>query len=232
MESMKNTTQNQTPFTYSREGTVTRFNPFLATKNRNSVSKNSSLNPTTMENFYNSTGVSSPSRTEPVEVRTEQCLSLSKGSSSSFFKSFALTLAMLVVGIGSSWGQVSTYTKSITSGTYTAHTGTVLLTNADDADASASNIGFNFSFAGVVYTQFVANSNGYITLGGTGQGSWYTPLSSINNVIAAVARDGKATGDVRVQVQGVAPNRVCNIQYTNFDGVFYYILFILKVNNM
>jgi hypothetical protein len=137
-----------------------------------------------------------------------------------FFKSIAFALAMLVVGIGSSWGQVSTYTKSITSGTYTAHTGTVLLTNADDVDASASNIGFNFSFAGVVYTQFVANSNGYITLGGTGQGTWYTPLSSINNVIAAVARDGKATGDVRVQVQGVAPNRVCNIQYTNFDLVY------------
>ena len=117
-------------------------------------------------------------------------------------------------------GQVSAYSKSITSGTYTNHGGTVLLTNADDADAAASNIGFNFVYAGTTYTQFVANSNGYITLGGTGQGIWYTPLSSINNVIAAVARDGKATGDVRVQVQGVAPNRVCNIQYTNFDLLY------------
>ena len=74
---------------------------------------------TTMEKSYNLSGSSSPSRTEPVEVRTEQCLnlskgvevrtdrtqSLSKGSSPSFFKSFALALAMFVVGIGSSWGQ-------------------------------------------------------------------------------------------------------------------------------
>ena len=67
-----------------------------------------------MEKSYQSTGGTTSSRTERtqspskcVEVRTQRTLSYSKGSSSSFFKSFALALAMLVVGIGSVWGQVS-----------------------------------------------------------------------------------------------------------------------------
>ncbi|MCF8407911.1 MAG: T9SS type A sorting domain-containing protein [Crocinitomicaceae bacterium] len=114
---MNNSNQNQEAFSHSREGTVTPFLPFLAIKNRNSVSENSSLNPITMEKMYNSTGVSSPTRTEQclslpkgVEVRVYR--EMSKGSSFSLFKSFALTLAMLVVGIGSLWGQVALITAS------------------------------------------------------------------------------------------------------------------------
>jgi hypothetical protein len=102
MESMNNSARKQAPFTHSREGTVTHFNPSFTTKNHIYFSKNSSLNLTTtstsMENSYKSTGVSSP-------TRTEQCLSLAKGSPSSFFKSFALILAILVVGIGDLWAQ-------------------------------------------------------------------------------------------------------------------------------
>ncbi|MCF8407902.1 MAG: T9SS type A sorting domain-containing protein [Crocinitomicaceae bacterium] len=51
-----------------------------------------------MEKSYQSTGVSSPSRTEIT-------LSHSKGGASSFFKSFAFTLAIFIAGIGSVWGQ-------------------------------------------------------------------------------------------------------------------------------
>ena len=76
----------------------------LAFNNNNCANNLSPIkNSITMENFYNSTGVSSP-------TRTEQCLSLAKGSSSSFFKTFALALAMLVVGIGGVWGQTITVT--------------------------------------------------------------------------------------------------------------------------
>ena len=76
---------------------------------------------TTMEKSYNLSGSSTP-------ARTEQCLSLSKGyegrtsslsRSTLFLKSFSLALAMLVVGIGSSWGQnfatIGTGTNSTTS---------------------------------------------------------------------------------------------------------------------
>ena len=97
----------------------------------------SHINFLTMEKSYKSTGVSSPTPTERtlslskgVEVRTLSSLSPSKGSSSSFFKSFALALAMLVVGIGGVLGQaVSAYTPLITSGTYTTITGTSILGN-------------------------------------------------------------------------------------------------------
>ena len=72
-----------------------------------------------MENFYNSTGVSSPTRTERtqspskcVEIRIQRTLSSSKGSSSSFFKSFAITLAIIFAGISGVWGQVALISAS------------------------------------------------------------------------------------------------------------------------
>jgi hypothetical protein len=100
---MKRLDSKNYPSSNSRKETVNDFNSFSVTKNRNSFSQNPSLNPTSMDNFYNSTGVSSPTRTEPVEVRVYR--EIPKGSSPSFFKSLALTLAMLVVGIGCVWGQ-------------------------------------------------------------------------------------------------------------------------------
>ncbi|MFM7683609.1 MAG: hypothetical protein ACKO7P_12835, partial [Bacteroidota bacterium] len=67
---------------------------------------------TTMEKNYKSSGVSSPTRTYR---------KTSKGSSPSFLKSLALTLVIFIAGIGSVWGQaVSTYSPSITTGTYSA----------------------------------------------------------------------------------------------------------------
>jgi hypothetical protein len=71
-----------------------------------------------MENFYNSTGVSSPTRTERtqspskcVEIRIQRTLSSSKGSS--FFKSFALTLVIFIAGIGSVLGQCASYRTNV-----------------------------------------------------------------------------------------------------------------------
>ena len=137
-----------------------------------------------------------------------------------FFKSIALSLAMLVVGIGSSWGQaVSTYTPLITSGTYTTITGTSILGNVDDGSSVATNIGFTFNLGGQNFTQFVANSNGHIRLGSVAATSNTAPLSTTSNTysIAAAAADGKSTGGVIHTVSGAAPNRVSIIQYTTFD---------------
>jgi len=207
---MNNSAQKQTSLSNSREGTVTQFNPSLAIKNRNSVSKNKSLNPTTMEKMYKSTGVSSPLQTERtqspskcVEVRTERTQSpsfrvyreMSKGSSSSFFKSFALTLALFVVGIGNVWGQTfsilgnGTISNTITSyptpfgAYYWGNKNQFFITAAQltasgiTANASMSSIGFNVisdngttvhtGFSIKVYTTTSTNpiSTGYVTTG-------------------------------------------------------------------
>ncbi len=134
---------------------------------------------------------------------------------------FAIAIVLTSGLWNKSMGQVSTYTKSITSGTYTAHTGTSILSAQDDLNSSATDIGFSFVYNGTTYTQFVANSNGFIKLGSTAPtAATYTAISSETNVISAANADGKITGDVRVQTQGSAPNRVCNIQYTNYDLVY------------
>ena len=145
-------------------------------------------------------------------------------SSTSFFKSFALTLAMLVVGIGSVLGQdVSTYTPLITSGTYTTITGTTIVAAAtDDGNSVATNIGFTFNLGGQNFTQFVANSNGHIRLGASATTSSYSPLSTTSNTysISAAGADGRSTGGVIHTVSGSAPNRVSIIQYTSHDLIY------------
>ena len=137
------------------------------------------------------------------------------------FENFFVFVLLSTVGVFNGYGQVSSYTKSITTGTYTAHSGTSILSATDDGNSSATDIGFPFIYNGVTYTQFVANSNGFIVLGGTAPtAATYTPLTSLTNCIAACTRDSKITGDIKVQTQGSAPNRVCNIQYTTFDIVY------------
>jgi hypothetical protein len=146
-----------------------------------------------------------------------------KSGLSFFFITLLLSLVIFVVGIGSVLGQaVSTYTPLITSGTYSAITGTSILGNVDDGNSNAINIGFTFNLGGQNFTQFVANSNGHIRLGATATTSSYSPLSTTTNTysISAVARDGKSTGGVIHTVSGTAPNRISIIQYTNYDLVY------------
>ena len=63
--------------------------------------------------------------------------------------------------------QVSAYTFSQTSGTYTPITGGTLIQSTsttasiDDNVYTALNIGFNFNYAGTDYTTFSINANGF-----------------------------------------------------------------------
>jgi hypothetical protein len=143
-------------------------------------------------------------------------------------KSRSFTSALLVLSfvfsllrVESGWGQVSLYSYENTSGVYTSVTGSSILGDVDDGNSSVSSIGFTFVFNGSNFTQFVANSNGHIVLG-AGTPVSYTPISTTTNInaISAVARDGKSTGGVVYSLSGTAPNRICIIQYTNFDLVY------------
>ncbi len=117
--------------------------------------------------------------------------------------------------------QLTNYSFSSTSGTYTALTGgTQLIAAATDSGASAvTNIGFNFVFDGTTYTQFSATANGWIRLGATaGSTTSTTALSTSTNMpsIAFLSRDGKTNGAVTYLVTGTAPNRVLTIDYPSY----------------
>ena len=107
--------------------------------------------------------------------------------------------------------QVSAYTFTQASGTYTAISGGTnynnftnwtnasyigTLPNAtagfldDNVSAALQPIGFNFVYNGVTYTQFGICTNGWISLGGLPTNS-YTPISTgtSNNIISAMGAD-------------------------------------------
>lgn len=117
---------------------------------------------------------------------------------------------------------ISDYTYSTnTTGTLQDMTGaTGMLTAATyhDDDASAVfNIGFNFKFGGVWYTQFSANSNGQMQLGATAiSGGSASPSSGLAR-IAPLSGDNsiQTTGAVQYLVTGSAPNRKLIVEWLN-----------------
>ena len=102
---------------------------------------------------------------------------------------------------------------------------TILLisgTSGDSRASSVQNIGFAFSFGDNTYTQFSVNSDGNLRFGptATGTSNYSTPFSStnasVNNPkINLLGCDGFITdsGYVNFEVTGVAPERVCVIEF-------------------
>ncbi len=89
----------------------------------------------------------------------------------------------------------------------------------DDANSDPLNIGFSFDFNGIVFTQFVLNSNGVIKLGDSEPAiDVYDALaSSEENLIYPFNLDLIAgiSPEYRIYTSGSAPNRVCTIQFKN-----------------
>lgn len=118
------------------------------------------------------------------------------------------------------YGQLSYYSFTQTQDTFTPITSTtvVLSANTDFGSSPLVNIGFDFVFDGVTYTQFSASPNGFIRLGFQAPQSTNTAISSpgCGPAIAFFARDGKTNGAVVYEVTGTAPNRVFTIEYPNY----------------
>jgi|GEM_PF-1272457 len=121
------------------------------------------------------------------------------------------------------------YTFSVlTNGTFTdMSSGTTQLVAAaqDDTSSSVTNIGFDFYFLGTRYSQFSANSNGFVRLGSTAvSSSQYTLGTASTPLIAALGSDNvvSTTGKIHYKVTGSAPNRVLTIEFLNetiiYDG--------------
>jgi len=149
-------------------------------------------------------------------------------------KNYLTLLGLLaVLWQTSAWAQVQPvntgYTFAATAGTYTPITGGTVITatpgqTADDNVFGPFNIGFPFYYSNVTtpYTQFSLNANGFIGFGGTVVTSSYTAMSGTsNNIVVALNRDlqadaAAATSDIRYEVLGTAPNRVCVVQWSNY----------------
>ena len=107
-------------------------------------------------------------------------------------------------------------------------TGTTQLVaaNQDDTASAVNNIGFDFYFQGARFSQFSANSNGLIRMGGTVvQGaSPYKPLSqaglSLITPYGADQRTVVTTGKVHFKVIGSAPNRTLVVEWLNMQSNF------------
>ena len=142
-----------------------------------------------------------------------------------------ITFLFLLLFATSFYGQLSYYTFTQTTGTYTpvATPTTVLNGSTDSGFSPLTNIGFNFVLDGTTYTQFSATSNGHVRLGSTGNSTNYTPISSSNNgpAIAFFARDGKTNSAVVYEVTGTAPSRVLTIEYP-----FYFVDWSFTANTL
>ncbi|MEY2692723.1 MAG: hypothetical protein RIT03_1113, partial [Bacteroidota bacterium] len=130
-------------------------------------------------------------------------------------------LFFLLLGVGESWGQVSNYTFSQSTGTYTAITGTGVFTSTTwDDNTAALSLPFTFTFNGIGYSTVNVNSNGYVTFGSTTSSTTnFTPVSSSEtyaSCISAFGRDLVNNGlDVTYITSGSSPNRVFVVQWNN-----------------
>lgn len=132
-------------------------------------------------------------------------------------------IVSLVVGISNlSYGQVSGYTFAQTAPAFPPAIGGTTHTTGTTDYATYSNIplGFTFCYNGVNYTAISICNDGYIVMGSSIFGTT-TPISSgsEHNVIAALAADlqGLATGSLKSQMTGVAPNRKFTVQWLHYE---------------
>jgi hypothetical protein len=105
-------------------------------------------------------------------------------------------------------------------------TGTTTLIGADQDDAASviTNIGFEFFFQGVRYTQFSVNSNGTLRLGTTAvSNTLYDPLGQAGQaLITAYGTDQRThtSGKVHYRITGTAPNRKLIVEWLNMQADF------------
>ncbi|WP_297512423.1 GEVED domain-containing protein, partial [Flavobacterium sp.] len=137
---------------------------------------------------------------------------------------------MLLISGVNSYAQVSSYSFSQSTGTFTSITGgTQILTGNFDDGTTNFTLPFTFTYNGVGYTNIWVSANGHIVFGGasdpTGgvwnQSSVISQTFVTTGAVAAWAGDlsgwagtlGGQTANVRAQVVGVSPNREAVIQW-------------------
>src|SRR5687767_3715130 len=123
------------------------------------------------------------------------------------------------------FAQITNYSFSASSGTYTPITGTVIpVTDIQNGVSALRSIGFNFVYNGITYSEFGASTNGKIRLGavlssgreaGQDNMSDYPErpiLAPLWDHLALSAQNGLTS-----EVSGTAPNRVLTIQWAQVE---------------
>ena len=99
-------------------------------------------------------------------------------------------------------------------------------TSTDDSSSSATNIGFNFFYKGTTFTQFVANTNGFLGLGASTASSFTNSLGTGVNLIAPYWDDLFVTGGgnaasisnfIKYKLDGIAPNRILTVEWIGME---------------
>ncbi|GAA4352237.1 hypothetical protein GCM10023185_11680 [Hymenobacter saemangeumensis] len=151
----------------------------------------------------------------------------SSGKAVRWLRALPVLAFLLLLGQGRAWAQVTTYSFSQSSGTYTAIMGTSLngsTFTADDVNytLAAGTIPFTFTFNGTGYTGLTVNTNGYITFGANPPATnLYTPISATTGYAGAISalgfdQQGLATGQMTYATVGTAPNRAFVIQWADW----------------
>lgn len=136
---------------------------------------------------------------------------------------FIVSVIMMLGLFVNAWSAVGTYTFSTsTTGSLvdmSAGTTDILpaATYYDDNASPIANVGFNFPYDGVRYSQFSVNSNGQLRLGSTViSGTAASPAAGVN-LIAPLSGDNsiQSTGKLHYKVTGSAPNRILVMEWKN-----------------
>lgn len=139
-------------------------------------------------------------------------------------------MVLLGFAVVSALAQVSTYTFSQTTGTYTAITGGTVHYSSDFDDGSVNvTLPFSFTFNSTAYSNIWVAANGYIVFGGSsdptagdwGSASVISQTLVTTGAIAGWAGDlsgwtgivGGKTAEVRTETLGSSPNRSFVIQW-------------------
>jgi hypothetical protein len=136
-------------------------------------------------------------------------------------KLFTLFVLFVLCSFHYSFAQVSTYSFTSSSGTYTEITGGTIWgteTN-DDVSFNAIDLGFTFEYNGASFTQVSINANGFLAMGATVSNSYFAiSTGASNNVIVPLNRDlqGQPGAELMTLTEGTSPNRVFVVQWKNY----------------
>lgn len=116
----------------------------------------------------------------------------------------------------------SSYSFTPLAGTFTEITGGTAVSAIQTDDDISGNvpIGFNFTYCGIDYNQFIASSNGWLSFGAPGYSVGYNDeygMADMKPALMPFWEDLSGDmGDASYTVTGSAPNRVFTMQFKNW----------------
>lgn len=132
---------------------------------------------------------------------------------------YALLFTVFLL-MSTGWAQVSNYSFSQSTSTYTPISGVDIVAPGWNDGIGTTTLPFGFTFNGSTYFSIAVNSNGYLTFGASfSAGNAYFPISSTGTYSGAISAFGSnliANGfAIQGAVTGSAPNRTYVIQWNN-----------------